>query len=503
MSSISPSSSASNEASPLSVSCFDVVACFARIEAMAEKGILSAAEAANLAKQVFPAYHAGLRRASGSEQGSVVSDGVSSGVASRKSGFAGSKSSLSRFSRISRMKTWRASPVAPVSSGYCYTQALSDVSRDVVQERLGSYPSVYSVMGLDISHFRPMAELEALKLSGDSKVAHLSHQGDKSFLSEMAAIAANSVPALDSASTLWHSLREMDITSKAKFTGSTQIGSAEVRVHGTVVPVCVRDFRVDFSGAVPPLTSLVVVASEQSRQRFLTSLSRYASRYDVRTVDEINGLQLSDVWFLKYQRDAVGPRQWAILLGAGVRKLVCSVPSGDVVGQQLVDLCTLSSGSSLFSGLTSIGAKSRVLISGLTPVGVGLVMREFSRSCPVFSQSSVFLTDPQPGDARKVWDLPVEWSLHAPLWPMVVPARAGLIRYGGREIESQDVYRTVSDLALSCNVGCVATDLPIEGAWEFVGPSDRLSAFQEESQWPCFDFHESYCIMEVEVKVGA
>lgn len=229
MSSISPSSSASNEALPLNVCSLDAVAaCLAQIQVMADKGTLSAVDASSMAKQVFPAYHAGLRRCGSASPGSDLSGSGAGGGVVRTSAVSRRGS---RYSALSKLKTWRAGrsvDVAGVSvQGYCYQDILSEQGKLKVED-IGPNPTVYTLLGMDVGDFLPLQKLRDATIAGSAQDAHVSFSGHGlNLCDELAAVAARSVPALRSSSTLWHRLQGLSDGRRSKFSGLTTVGALE------------------------------------------------------------------------------------------------------------------------------------------------------------------------------------------------------------------------------------------------------------------------------------
>lgn len=257
MSSVSPSSSASNEAKSSNVVGFDVVACLEEIRKAMEGGCLSAQDGALLMKQVFPAYQAYLRKSavmSASPSVSSPSSSVQSSVGTAVS--SSGNSSGGRYSALRNLSTWRPSRGFP--SGFCYLEAVKRDRREDVSVKLGPSPSLFSLMALDVSDV-DIADSKFLSLVGKPQLAHLRRvsTGEGNFLAQMASVAARNVPALSSSSTFWHYLRSRD-GEPTQFLGSTSVGQGiapldlsvreEVRLlFSAVLPERLGDMVVRFS----------------------------------------------------------------------------------------------------------------------------------------------------------------------------------------------------------------------------------------------------------------
>lgn len=176
-----------------------------------------------MAKQVFPAYHAGLRRCGGSLSGSDVSEpksltGSRLSSASRGGG---------RYRALTKMKTWRPVGVKSQSSadGFCYLDLMSPLGKKQ-SATIGPNPSVYALLGMEADCFLKPDELKQFSIVGDSESAHVVRQGSGArFYDEIAAVASRSVPALRSPHTLWHSLQGVPTSGRSKFSGLTSVGA--------------------------------------------------------------------------------------------------------------------------------------------------------------------------------------------------------------------------------------------------------------------------------------
>ena len=237
MSSISPESSASQQVpagAELVVQPFDL-AGFAEILRVAQSEGKVDVDA--LTNRFIGAYHAYLRSVrsqsglavglseevrSATSSPSVNSRTVSSSGGSVSSGFKNLASA--RYHSLRSKVSWRQPEVSVLDDGYCYLQAVRLHKRDDVKNKLGAWPTMFSLLSLPRSQFRPEKKLQCLRLDGSATTGHIA-RGGKGYplFSAMVDIASKSCVVADEQS-MYATLRTKTNGIVTSFRGSTQVG---------------------------------------------------------------------------------------------------------------------------------------------------------------------------------------------------------------------------------------------------------------------------------------